>query len=188
MAHLKWGRPARQPRPGDAGVPPEFVHARESWLAMRDAGRWRRRELARIRAVVADRLELVFVPDNLKNGCDSLLVSEQFESRGVEVAGVDFSAGPIPTVRAKAFFELPFALEIPDHDALVAWQESNDDLDWAISFHYDFDLNDNETVFADDFSDGVEVYGPLAPDDPGRTYAEEIAGVLNRAGVKARTT
>ena len=181
MGHLKWGRPHRQPSAEDLGLPPEFLTCRDSWLKMAVRRKWQRKELAKIYPVVANQLECQFVPDNLRDRFATLLVDECFSCPVLEVTAVDFLEGPIPTICAKTFFELPFSVEIPNRDALVAWQETNDFLDRAVTFSYIFSLNEDEEVVADGLNRGINVYGPLAPDDPGRTYEEEVVGVVKRA-------
>ena len=61
----------------------------------------------------------------------------------------------------------------------VKWQDANDNLDWALAFRYTIDdAEEDYCVMADTIHDGIEIYGPLALDDPGLTYAERIGKLL----------
>jgi len=180
MAYLKWGDPERQFQDGEPGLPDDLMASCVSWRRMALEERFEQDEIERIHAVVASHLIFVFVPSNLNDGT-TLVCPSEFTSRAIEVTDVDFSRGPLPSICAKAFFELSFSEEIPV-DTIYDWQEKNDYLDWAITFRYDFDFGYDDgasDTTADSGSLGVEIYGPLTPDDPGITYAEKIGSALD---------
>ncbi|MBJ6127392.1 hypothetical protein [Microvirga splendida] len=177
MAYLKWGGPERQLPEDEPNLPRDLVACAASWRTMAKENHFDAGEMARICSVVASHLEILFVPSNLKEEI-SLAPVEEHHIRTFEVVAVNFSRGPIPWICVKAFFELGFTEEVP-LDGIGEWQDANDFLDWALAFRYTFDDPEEDwCVMADRRHDGIEIFGPLAPDDPGLTYAEKIGDLL----------
>ncbi|WP_134500743.1 hypothetical protein [Microvirga pakistanensis] len=177
MAYLKWGGPERQLPEDEPNLPRDLIACSTSWRKMAKRKRFNSGEMARICSVVASHLEVLFVPCNLKEEI-SLAPVKEHHITTFKVVAVDFSAGPIPRICVKAFFDLTFMEEIP-LDGISEWQDQNDFLDWALVFRYTFDDPQAEwCVMADNGHSGLEIYGPLAPDDPGLTYAEKIGRLL----------
>jgi hypothetical protein len=128
IANIKWGLADEPPE----SLPEAFAEARSLW----------EKKDPRTYAIVERFLECYFLPGEVMGDVTELFAvdpSDELRAERVEVFGVDFSAGPLPSVRATASFVLEPKDPALTQERLDAWQDENDFLDSAISFQWALD-------------------------------------------------
>jgi hypothetical protein len=106
---------------------------------------WKKKDKAAF-PLIAKHIRCVFLPDSVSGDIAEILeVDDEIVSREISLTGADFSDGNLPKVKATAEFMIP-VVEGVGQDEVDEWQDSNDMLDNAISFEWDFPELDEEDL------------------------------------------
>lgn len=181
IASVKGGLLDRPFMNSDTGVPVAFLDWHERWRHRFRRGRGLKAEHTKICRAIEAHLQAEFFIGNLVPDLPELLVADTLPATALQVTHFDFSAGPMPWIRAIAVFDLPFSTAFVDREAFVDWETSHDEhLDHAIIFQYDFDVldADDEPVMCDFLS--VTLEGPIPPGGSEATYAQRVTDTVKR--------
>lgn len=187
VASVKGGLPDRPLTNTDSGVPPAFLDLHERWRHRFRRGGGLKAVHAEICRAIETHLQAEFFVGNLVPDLPDLLVDDTLPAIALKVTHFEFSAGPVPWIRAKAVFDLPFAIAFSDRESFVDWETAHDEhLDHAVIFQYDFDVlgADEELVMCDFLSISLE--GPVPLGAPETTYAERVTDTVKLALKSAR--
>lgn len=151
-ANMDWFDPAEQP--DDISLlPQEFAAAKNMWETDAKAN------LDKIFDLLTPYIGARLIPSNITNWENLFAASEfeEIEAKKINIAGIDFSRGPIPICKAEALFELAVTSDFMSVDHEV-WQEDNSPFTDMVVFYWNVPENDEmrdlDLTFGD--NQGVE--------------------------------
>ncbi|MFO1150695.1 MAG: hypothetical protein U1E62_20150 [Alsobacter sp.] len=138
-------------------IPAELIDAGKRWSDLRETRTLTKSRSKAICLNVAKHIQATWIPWNLTKA-DGLLSQTDFVVPNVQFEEVDFSEGALPCICASVQFDLEFDRRFSSPELFERWQEENDELRWAVTFQYTFELPDDPfMIHPDDNREDVTV-------------------------------